>query len=64
MNDDLDSVERKIEQVLVLCAQLHCENHTLRERVTELERQGESIASRVQTARTRLESLIEKLPAE
>lgn len=62
MNDDLDILEQKIEQVLLLCAQLRSENHALRGQVVELEQRNQSLVSRVETARTRLEALMDKFP--
>ena len=62
MNDELDSLEQKIEQVLAMCTQLRSENHVLRDRMAGLEQQNLSLASRAEAARTRLEALMEKLP--
>lgn len=64
MNGDLDSLEQKITQVLTLYAQLRSENHALRERMTELEEHHQLLTSRAEAARTRLEAVMEKLPAE
>lgn len=63
MNGDLDSLEQKIEQVLALCSQLRSENHGLRDQLAELEQRNQSLVSRVDTARVRLEALMDKLPA-
>ena len=48
--------------MLALCAQLRSENHVLRDRMAGLEQQKQSLASRADAARLRLEALMEKLP--
>ncbi|MFY9329586.1 MAG: hypothetical protein WAO76_16455 [Georgfuchsia sp.] len=64
MNGELDSLEQKIEQVLAMCAQLRSENHVLRDRMVEFEQLNQTLVSRAETARTRLEALLDKFPAE
>ena len=64
MNDEFDSLEQKIAQVLTLYAQLRSENHVLRDRMAGLEQRNEMLLSRADAARTRLEALLDKLPAE
>ena len=64
MDADLDSLEHKIEQVLSLCGQLRDENRALRGRVAELEERHQSLAARAETARSRLEALMDKLPQQ
>lgn len=64
MNGELDSLEQKITQVLTLYAQLRSENHVLRERMAGLEQRNQLLTSRAEAARTRLEVLMDKLPAE
>jgi hypothetical protein len=43
---------------------LRAENHRLRKLVDKLESEKADLASRMATARTRLEGLMERLPAE
>ena len=64
MNGELDSLEQKITQVLTLCANLRSEKHALREQVAGLEQHNQSLVSRAETARHRLEALVDKLPSE
>ncbi|MDR2000142.1 MAG: hypothetical protein LBP94_01220, partial [Zoogloeaceae bacterium] len=61
---DIFSLEAKVERVAGFCEALRAENHALRQRLSELERDKESLASRMTTARARLENLMDKLPAE
>ena len=64
MNTDIDSLELKIEQVLAMCGQLRNDNRALRAQLAGLEQQNQSLVSRAELARTRLEAVMEKLPAE
>lgn len=64
MNTLLDTLEQKTGQVAALCAALRAENHRLRERIDSLENEKRVLAERMTTARSRLEILMDKLPAE
>ena len=64
MNGELDSLEQKIAQVLTLYAQLRSDNRVLRDRMAGLEQHNQLLMSRAEAARTRLEALMDKLPAE
>ena len=64
MNGELDSLEQKIAQVLTLYAQLRSDNRVLRDRMAGLEQHNQLLMSRAAAARTRLEALMDKLPAE
>ena len=64
MNADLDSFEEKIEQVLAMCGQLRNDNRALRDQLAGLEQKNQLLVSRAEAARTRLEALMDKLPAE
>lgn len=63
MNDQLGGLEDKVNQVIALCDTLRAENHHLRDRVGALEIENADLAERMTTARTRLEGLMDKLPA-
>lgn len=64
MNAELDALEQKVEQVLAMCAHLRTENRVLREQIGALKQRNESLEARAEEARTRLEALMDKLPAE
>lgn len=64
MDDELGSLERKVEQVVALCAELRTENHRLRDRVVSLEDEKQDLAERMSEARSRIEALLDRLPAE
>jgi uncharacterized protein (TIGR02449 family) len=63
MNDRLDILEKKVEQVLAFCQTLRAENQTLRDRIAGLEGENRSLVGKVETARSRLETLRDHLPA-
>lgn len=61
---DIASLEAKVERVAAFCEELRAENHTLRERLADLEREKEALVARMTTARERIETIMDKLPAE
>jgi len=64
MTADFDSLEKKVEEVAAYCRALHDENLALRDRVAGLEEEKQSLAGRMEQARSRIEALMERLPAE
>lgn len=62
MNDRLDILEKKVEQVLAFCQTLRAENQTLRDRIVGLEGENRTLVDKVQMARSRLETLMDRLP--
>jgi cell division protein ZapB len=62
MNDELAELEQKVEQVLALCSDLRAENQRLQVRMAGLEIEKQRLSGKVESARARLESLMEKLP--
>jgi cell division protein ZapB len=64
MNVSLDSLERKVEQIVAVCASLRGENQALRAHVAGLEAEKAALAKKVDIARERLEGLMARLPDE
>lgn len=64
MNTSLDSLEYKIDAVLALCEQLRNENRALRTQLSALEGINQTLSQTIDTSRTRLEALMERLPEE
>ncbi len=64
MNVSLDALERKVEQIVAVCASLRGENQALRATVAGLEAEKAALAKKVDIARERLESLMARLPNE
>ncbi len=64
MSGDLTALERKIEQFLAFCERLRAENQALRSRVAGLEGEREMLTVKIDTARSRLEALMQRLPEQ
>lgn len=64
MNEDLGSLEGKVEQIVALCDALRAENHRLHDRIGMLEEEKEALAERMVAARERIEGLLDRLPPE
>lgn len=64
MNVFLDHLERKVEQIVAVCASLRSENQALRAHVAGLEAEKAALAKKIDVARERLEGLVARLPEE
>ena len=64
MKGDLTALEHKVEQFLAFCQSLRAENQALRSRVAGLEDERQALVDKIDSARTRLEALMERLPEE
>jgi cell division protein ZapB len=64
MNVSLDQLERKVEQMVAVCASLRGENQALRAHVAGLEAEKAALAQKIEVARERLEGLVARLPEE
>jgi len=64
MSVSLDHLERKVEQILAVCASLRDENQTLRASVAGLEADKAALTGKIEGTRERLESLMSRLPEE
>jgi cell division protein ZapB len=64
MDGDVTALESKLDQFLVHFKELREENRMLRERVVGLEGEKSSLTDKIQTARVRLEALMERLPEQ
>ena len=64
MNVSLDPLERKVEQIVAVCASLRGENQALRAHVAGLEAEKAALARKVDITRERLEGLMARLPDE
>jgi cell division protein ZapB len=64
MSVSLDSLERKVEQIVAVCASLRDENQTLRVHVAGLEAEKAALTCKIDVTRERLEALITRLPEE
>ena len=64
MNGDLALLEKKLDQFLAFCEGLRAENRALRTRVAKMEEERQALLNKIDSARDRLEALMEKMPAE
>ena len=60
----LDALENRIDQILSVAESLRVENETLRTRVAALEADKLALTRKIDIAASRLETLMERLPAE
>jgi cell division protein ZapB len=59
---ELEKLEQKLAQLVALAQQVREENRDLRMQMTRLENENKSLQDKVNAARGKLESLIERLP--
>jgi len=64
VDTDIASLEAKVDRVVAYCDELREQNVALRQRVAGLEQEKQALTERMTVARERLETLVEKLPAE
>lgn len=64
MNEEFGGLESKVEQVIALCDALRAENDRLRDRIGTLEGEKDALSARMTEARSRLEGIMDRLPAE
>lgn len=64
MNGDVTALETKLDLFLAQHKELREENRMLRERVAGLEGEKVTLTDKIQTARVRLEQLMERLPEQ
>jgi len=64
MSGDLALLEKKIDQFLAFCEGLRAENRALRNRVAKMEEERLVLLGKIDSARDRLEALMEKIPSE
>ena len=64
MSISLDQLERKVDQMVEICASLRNENQDLRACVASLEAEKSALSKKIDVTRERLEGLMERLPEE
>lgn len=64
MSIALDPLENRVDQLLSLCGSLRAENEDLRSRVAGLEADKAALKKKIDVTASRLENLMEHLPAE
>lgn len=64
MHAELDTLEAKVRQVAELCHGLRRENVALRQQLVAAQQENKQLTARLETAKTRVQALLEKLPEE
>ncbi|MBI5898654.1 MAG: cell division protein ZapB [Rhodocyclales bacterium] len=64
MSISFDQLERKIDQMVAICASLRGENQDLRAHVASLEADKAALSRKIDLTCERLEGLMERLPGE
>lgn len=62
MDDELDALEERIQQLIQLTETLRSENLELRTRITHAQNDNKVLHDKIHIARERLETLISKIP--
>ena len=60
----LDQIAERVERLLVRYAELQRTNSLLSQQVLTLTQERDSLKTRLQTARTRMDAVLERLPEE
>ena len=64
MDQELKSLESKLGQFVELCHRLRDDNQELRQQLASAVDQGRRLEEKINTATTRLETLLRQMPAE
>ncbi|HSJ79611.1 MAG TPA: hypothetical protein VLG93_08310 [Sulfuricaulis sp.] len=64
MHAELDTLETKIRQVAELCHTLRQENIALRQQLLTAQRDNKQLTTRLEAAKTRLQTLLDTLPED
>ncbi|MBV1775509.1 hypothetical protein KSF73_07240 [Burkholderiaceae bacterium DAT-1] len=64
MDTELIKLEEKLTTLVGLCRQLRTENQQFRQEILELRRDNKRLSDKVEGARTRIDALLARLPAE
>jgi uncharacterized protein (TIGR02449 family) len=63
MDKELNALAQKIQLVTELCHRLRKENQGLRQELATSQQQLKQLGSRLETARSRLDAVIDKIPS-
>ncbi|MCX7154023.1 MAG: hypothetical protein NT115_16355 [Proteobacteria bacterium] len=62
MDSELANLEEKIGQTVALCQRLRAENVDLRQQLAAAQSDGKKLTDKVEGARVRLETILQKIP--
>ena len=63
MDTELNSLEAKVAQFVTLCERLRTENTTLRQQLAVAQNDARRLNEKIDCAKSRLEGLLNRLPA-
>ena len=63
MDTELNSLEAKVAQFVTLCERLRAENTTLRQQLVVAQNDAKKLNEKIDGAKSRLEGLLNRLPA-
>jgi cell division protein ZapB len=64
MEAELKALEDRVSQLVQLCQRLRTENLRLRQEVAGVQNDNHHLAEKIETAKSRLEHLLEQIPEE
>jgi cell division protein ZapB len=62
MEAELNSLEEKITQLVQVCHRLRADNNELRQQLAAAQNQNKHLTEKIESARTRLETLLTRIP--
>jgi cell division protein ZapB len=62
MEAELSSLEEKITQLVQVCHRLRADNNELRQQLAAAHNQNKHLTEKIESARTRLETLLARIP--
>jgi cell division protein ZapB len=62
MDDQIQSLEDKINQFVSLCQRLRQDNHELRQQLASSQNENKQLGEKISDAKTRLEALLTQIP--
>ena len=63
MDTELNSLEAKVAQFVTLCERLRAENSALRQQLAKAQSDAKQLNEKIDGAKSRLEGLLNRLPA-
>jgi cell division protein ZapB len=64
MEAELNSLDEKISQLVQVCHRLRADNNELRQQLVAALNQNKHLTEKIESARTRLEGLLSRIPAD
>lgn len=64
MEAELNTLDEKISQLVQVCHRLRADNNELRQQLVAALNQNKHLTEKIESARTRLEGLLSRIPAD